>query len=477
MNSIDQGKYIELPAYSPPEVDGPGTFRQLVSIAISRRRVIIPLVDCAILTLAVGMILLLFPDSFASLSPYQTFAYLAFSVGLTLFSFYIFGLYDSIGRIGHLELAYRLTKVFVLASVLNIVICLAFGIGSYFAYPAIMFAILGWCVCIRHLLIRILIPRRRATRVMIICNDDESVDVARSLAESDKPVYEVAGCLMDGMTVMDPAPPLPVFQRNIDYLYAAGETEADIVALTDNVSDNTTKQLDSLVAEGYRLSHLYDIFERMTGKMPVSRAKFLRGTEKVDRPAYLIAKKTLDLTVAIAGCLMLLLLLVPVSVAIKATSRGPVFYAQTRCGKKGGTFSLLKFRTMVSDAEAGGPTLTEARDHRITPIGGFLRKTHIDEVPQFFNLLKGDLSLVGPRPERPEMIKKFKKEIPFFEYRQLIKPGITGWAQVSAPYAATVKAFREKVQYDFFYIKNRCFFLDLVILLKTAKSMVQMRGF
>lgn len=131
---------------------------------------------------------------------------------------------------------------------------------------------------------------------------------------------------------------------------------------------------------------------------------------------------------------------------------------------------------MVADAEANGPQWANINDFRITSVGRFLRRTHIDEVPQYINLLRGDISLVGPRPERPEILETYKKIIPFFEYRYLVKPGITGWAQVNAGYASTIEAAKEKIQYDFFYIKNRCFFLDLIIILKTVKSVIQMKG-
>ena len=131
---------------------------------------------------------------------------------------------------------------------------------------------------------------------------------------------------------------------------------------------------------------------------------------------------------------------------------------------------------MVVDAERNGPQWANTNDFRITSIGWFLRRTYIDEVPQYINLLRGDISLVGPRPERPEIMDTFKNKIPFFKYRHLVQPGITGWAQVNAPYASSIEAVKEKTQYDFFYIKNRCFFLDLIILLKTVKSVVQMRG-
>ncbi|MDO8516421.1 MAG: sugar transferase [bacterium] len=157
-------------------------------------------------------------------------------------------------------------------------------------------------------------------------------------------------------------------------------------------------------------------------------------------------------------------------VLIAVTSPGPIFYSQVRVGAHGKTFTLYKLRTMRADAEKGGAQWAKPGDERVTPLGAFLRKTHIDEFPQLWNILRGELSFVGPRPERPEFVRELREEIPFYETRHLVSPGITGWAQVNYRYGASVEDAYEKLSYDIFYIKNRSLVMDALIVLKTIKT-------
>jgi lipopolysaccharide/colanic/teichoic acid biosynthesis glycosyltransferase len=156
--------------------------------------------------------------------------------------------------------------------------------------------------------------------------------------------------------------------------------------------------------------------------------------------------------------------------AVKITSDGAAIFKQKRVGKNGSEFTIYKFRTMKIDAEKNGPQWANYfNDSRATKIGKFLRTTHLDELPQLVNIIKGELSFIGPRPERPEFVESLKKEIPYYELRHLTRPGVTGWAQINFRYGATVKEAYEKTQFDIYYIKNNSPFLDLSILLKTIK--------
>ena len=163
--------------------------------------------------------------------------------------------------------------------------------------------------------------------------------------------------------------------------------------------------------------------------------------------------------------------------AIKATSRGSIFFGQERVGLDGVPFTLFKFRTMVPDAEAAtGPKWATSDDPRITKVGRILRKTRIDELPQLLNVLKGEMSLIGPRPERPVFVEQFEREIPYYRERVGVRPGITGWAQVRQGYAASAEETKEKLAYDLFYLKNQSFMLDLMIAVMTAKKVLRGGG-
>ena len=165
------------------------------------------------------------------------------------------------------------------------------------------------------------------------------------------------------------------------------------------------------------------------------------------------------------------------ALAIKLDSPGPVFYRQLRTGLNGRSFTLLKFRSMRADAESGGiPRWAQKQDPRITRIGHFIRQTRIDELPQLLNVLRGDMSVVGPRPERPHFVKELALAIEAYTIRDRVKPGITGWAQVNYPYGASVEDAREKLAYDLYYVKNRGFFLDLLILCSTVRVILFREG-
>jgi len=166
-----------------------------------------------------------------------------------------------------------------------------------------------------------------------------------------------------------------------------------------------------------------------------------------------------------------------VAAAVKATSAGPVLYRQERVGLNGHIFTVFKVRTMRQDAEAAtGPVWSLRNDARVTPIGRFLRRARLDEIPQLWNVLRGEMSFVGPRPERPSFVEQLTAQIPFYGQRHVVKPGLTGWAQVRYSYGASVEDAIEKLQYDLYYIKNLSFSLDLVIVLETIKTVVLRRG-
>jgi lipopolysaccharide/colanic/teichoic acid biosynthesis glycosyltransferase len=166
-----------------------------------------------------------------------------------------------------------------------------------------------------------------------------------------------------------------------------------------------------------------------------------------------------------------------VALAIRLTSRGAVLYHQRRVGKNGRLFNLHKFRSMREDAESStGPVWAAKGDARITPFGHFLRRTRLDELPQLWNIVNGDMSIVGPRPERPEFVGALTQQIPFYAQRHIVKPGLTGWAQVRFTYGASVEDSMEKLQYDLFYIKRMSIALDLMIILETLKTVILRRG-
>jgi sugar transferase (PEP-CTERM system associated) len=238
--------------------------------------------------------------------------------------------------------------------------------------------------------------------------------------------------------------------------------------------------LDIRVQNGVNFDHLASVYEEYTGKIAVENLRpswfiFADGFRKTH--VSVAIKRTFDVTLSLAALAVGLPLMAVVALMVKLTSHGPVLYQQERVGLNGRTFPVYKFRSMRVDAEAAsGPVWSSKNDDRVTPVGRFLRRARLDELPQLWNVLRGDMSFVGPRPERPMFVRELTAKIPFYGQRHVLKPGLTGWAQVRYTYGASVEDAIEKLQYDLYYIKNLSFALDLVIVLETIKTVLLRRG-
>jgi sugar transferase (PEP-CTERM system associated) len=254
-----------------------------------------------------------------------------------------------------------------------------------------------------------------------------------------------------------------------------------ILATEEAPRDATLGELMPARLRGLRIYDLTDFYERFLFKLPILNLRdgwliLAHGFDLLHHTVQLRVKRVIDLVLSFTLMLALSPLILVTAIAIKLDSRGPVFYCQRRTGLNGVTFKLYKFRTMVENAEKSGPRWTEKKDPRITRIGRLLRSTRIDELPQLWNVLLGEMSFIGPRPERPDFNSELEAAIPYYDLRVLVKPGITGWAQVLYPYGASVEDAREKLQYDLYYIKNYSVMLDLVVLIRTLRVVVGGRG-
>ena len=235
----------------------------------------------------------------------------------------------------------------------------------------------------------------------------------------------------------------------------------------------------SLRLAGVRIEHASTILERMTGTLPLvslsPSALIYSDGFKIKAPQQLF-RRAISVIAAATALLVCLPFLPFIALAVRLSSPGPVFFKQVRVGRGGRMFTALKFRTMCQDAEANGAVWAKQNDPRVTNIGKFMRKTRLDEIPQLWNVLRGDMSFVGPRPERPEFVQWLSKEIPFYDLRHMIRPGLTGWAQVRYKYGASLEDTRLKLEYDLYYLKHVSVGLDLLIMFETIKTIVLRRG-
>jgi sugar transferase (PEP-CTERM system associated) len=268
--------------------------------------------------------------------------------------------------------------------------------------------------------------------------------------------------------------------EDIPSIVRARGVDRVVVSLVDARGKLPMDKLLEMKLDGVTFDHLASVYEELTGKIAVENLRpswliFSDGFRKSHRLQAM--KRALDLLAAGVGLVLAAPLMAILAVAVKLTSPGPALYRQQRVGQQGRVFTVYKFRSMRQDAEAAtGAVWAQKNDDRVTAIGRFVRRTRLDELPQLWNVLIGDMSLVGPRPERPEFVSQLSQQIPFYGQRHVVRPGLTGWAQVRYTYGSSVEDAMEKLQYDLFYIKNLSIALDLFIVFSTIKTVILRRG-
>jgi len=254
-----------------------------------------------------------------------------------------------------------------------------------------------------------------------------------------------------------------------------------VIALDDKTPDDIIEQLMLVRFESNRVKDLVQFYEETWQKVPLyylgSRWFLLtQGFNLLGNPIRLRIKRLMDVSISFFFLVLTFPLMILTALAVRLETKGPAIYKQTRTGRDGKPFVILKFRSMRIDAEKDGAKWASENDSRITRVGQFIRKTRLDELPQFFNILEGSMSFVGPRPERPEFNQTLEKDLSFYALRHMVQPGLTGWAQVLYPYGASTEDAKEKLQYDLYYIKNYSLWLDISIVLKTITVVVFGRG-
>jgi sugar transferase (PEP-CTERM system associated) len=320
-------------------------------------------------------------------------------------------------------------------------------------------------------------------RLLVIGTSDLSIEISRFAHESRKLGTELVGFLSDEL--IDERATIggvPVLGKTHQLEKIVEEYKVDhvVVASKNRTEHFPAEALLTRKMRGITVESGVSFYERVSGRVYVRdlRPSYLIFSDgfRVSRIAS-VFKRMVDIAVSAAGLLLVSPLLLVCAIAIRLDSKGPIIYGQQRVGRHGELFSVLKLRSMRVDAEAeSGPVWSHAEDDRITRVGRILRKTRFDEFPQLWNVLRGDMSLVGPRPERPEFVEALSERYPFFPLRSSIRPGITGWAQIRKGYVNEVEDFEEKLALDIYYMKYRSTVMDFLILWKTAKTVVLMSG-
>jgi sugar transferase (PEP-CTERM system associated) len=327
------------------------------------------------------------------------------------------------------------------------------------------------------------ISRRVAPRerLLLVGVGSASIALARELGERTERAIEVVGFVCpEADRAGAPEANIIGTIEDIPAIVRARGVDRVVVSLADARGKLPMDKLLEMKLDGVTFDHLASVYEQYTGRIAVENLRpswliFSEGFRKSRRLR--AAKRALDVLGAGLALMLLLPIMCVIAVLVKATSPGPIIYGQRRVGLRGHVFKVRKFRSMREDAEAHtGAVWAGENDQRVTPIGRIMRRTHLDELPQFWNILIGDMSLVGPRPERPEFVKELTRVIPFYGQRHVVRPGLTGWAQVCYAYGASVDDAMQKLQYDLFYIKHLSLGLDIYTLLRTVKRVIQGRG-
>jgi exopolysaccharide biosynthesis polyprenyl glycosylphosphotransferase len=315
-------------------------------------------------------------------------------------------------------------------------------------------------------------------RVIVVAEPDEVDDLARELQRAPERNGTVVGSLAATAAASTSLPP----RRPL--LAMARDEHASVVVLgrAAQSDDDVVEQASILHEEGVRIRTMSLFYEQWLGKLPITeleRVSLLFDIGEVHAARYARVKRLLDVALASCGCVVLAVITPVVVVGNLVANRGPLLFRQPRTGRNGVEFEMLKFRTMraaSTTADSASPEWTAEGDARVTRFGRVLRRTHLDELPQVVNVLRGELSVVGPRPEQPQVVAELEGKIPFYRIRHLVRPGLTGWAQVKYPYAASEAETLQKLQYEVFYLRRQSLALDARIVARTVRTVVGREG-
>jgi sugar transferase (PEP-CTERM system associated) len=424
-------------------------------------------------------------EAFYQLSAQHGFYKAAIAAVFCVGAFYLYDLYDFAYMQDRRELVLRLIQALGLAWIaLSVAFYLLprlmIGRGvSLISLPLALFAMVGWRTAIHYLMGHPSVGER----ILIVGSGESAIEIAREVLGRRDAGYRVVGFVdndpsLVGQSLINPR--VVGMTQELSDIVRRERVDRIIVSMGERRGMFPTRQLLELSLSGdVAIEESAAFYERLTGRVHLSTLRpswlIFSGRGREGR-ASMVLRTILHRGVALLGGIFSLPIAFLTAVLIKLESRGPVLYRQERVGRNGRTFEVLKFRSMRTDAEKDGPVWARQSDDRVTRVGRIIRKIRVDEIPQFWNILKGEMNFVGPRPERPHFVAQLAEEIPFYEQRHLVAPGLTGWAQIKYPYGASIEDARQKLQYDIYYIKNQSLMLDAVIMFETIKTILFGRG-
>lgn len=457
-----------------------------IHFEVSERKILLRVFDVFFVLLSLYLVGIIFKFNYFNIS--TTNYYWTFVLGLYI------NIIGSVFEMYNLQIAsnqFQVVKSIVLTASTTVLVYLLTPIYTpvlptnrmqiVFFFLAILIALLLW----RLFYVKFLASHRFVKKVILICDIEQVKELIDGL-ESVDPHYKVMGFVNSDSASNQTIKNISIKNIAIDDLriFVKENSISEIVIAsqkTDGITVNLYNQLLYLLENGFIIREYTQVYETLTQRIPVQYVsrdfyRYFPFSRSNQNHLYLLVVQILEIVISIIGLSVGAALLPIILLGNLLGNQGKLLYRQERVGKNGKVFQIVKFRTMVENAETEGAVFATINDSRVTPFGKFLRKARIDEFPQFINVLKGEMAVIGPRPERPTIVDEIAALMPFYETRHVIKPGLTGWAQVNYSYGETIDDSLIKLQYDLYYIKHRSFFLDINIILKTLSTVLFYRG-
>ena len=458
-----------------------------IHFEISERKVLLRLVDILVVLFGIFILSTYFGFKYLSISSENTIPLTVLVIYISIFGT-VFELYN-LQKASKLDVSFR-----------NIVLCMSTVVLFYLLTPIItpflpearlqiiyFYITLIAFVFVWRILYNTLIASPRFCKRVLLVGELPSIDnVVTTLTTAD-PSYSFVGFInSEGKSTTDSISYKKLKEYTSKYLsiLIMEEQISEIIIAVNNaehITPDLYHELMLLLERGYKIREYTQVYEEVTNRVPIQYVgkdfyKYFPFSRNNENQMYKFFQRIFDIIFSLFGILFMLVIIPFVYLCNLLGNKGSLFYTQERIGRNSTLFTIYKFRTMVTNAEAKQIQWAKKNDARITAFGNFLRRSRLDEIPQFINILKGEMSIIGPRPERPFFVAKLSRSIPFYETRHIIKPGLTGWAQVNSRYGGSVEESLTKLQYDLYYIKHRNPFLDLYILLKTLSTILYYRG-
>ncbi|MEH1008519.1 sugar transferase [Winogradskyella sp. ECml5-4] len=457
-----------------------------IHFEVSERKILLRILDLVMVYLGVYCLSLYFDFEYIVVSAENSVALILLGVYVSIFAT-IFELYD-LQKASRLDTTFK--NIVITASTVVLFYLLTPVLSPFLPIERMQIVYLYLTIVVSILLWRLvyinLIESPRFYKRVLLVGEVSNIDGLIKALDTSDPNYRIVGFINSEASSADSVKftglkefAATEFLETIDkeriseILVASFNTEA--------IMAEVYHDLMLLLERGFKIRDYSQVYEELLQKVPIQFVgkdfyKYFPFSRSNENKLYIFFHRAFDVTFSLIGLIVGVLLLPIILIGNLMGNKGPLFYVQERVGINGKPFNIVKLRTMVVNAEKDGVKWAQKNDKRITSFGMFLRRSRLDEVPQFYNVLKGDMSIIGPRPERPFFVSELSRIIPFYETRHMIKPGLTGWAQVSTRYGSSVDDSLTKLQYDLYYIKHRSVFLDFSITIKTLSTILYYRG-